>query len=174
MQGNRFFRTASNTFVLTRFQVPAPKAVAPEVTEHIFVVDRSGSMYSDIAGLKSSVEQVLAVESLLNENVLTTLISFSSHGDVTLHWAGVPANKVTELSGPYLPKLRSIQATYLTGISQGLNLALDQVDKNRTTGITLFTDGYANDPSSSAENKALDKFVERVQKDFATGVTGPV
>ena len=166
MQGNRFFRTASNTFVLTRFQVPAPKAVAPEVTEHIFVVDRSGSMYSDIAGLKSSIEQVLAVESLLNENVLTTLISFSSHGDVTLHWAGVPANKVTELSGPYLPKLRSIQATCYTGISQGLNLALDQVDKNRTTGITLFTDGYANDPSSSAENKALDKFVERVQKDF--------
>lgn len=166
MIGNRFFRTASNTLYLTRFQVPAQQEVAPEVTEHIFVVDRSGSMYSDIAGLKSSIEQVLAVESYTNEKVLTTLISFSSHGDVTLHWAGVPADKVTELSGPYLPKLRSIQATYLTGISQGLNLALDQVDKSRTTGITLFTDGYANDPSSSLENKSLDKFVERVQANY--------
>ncbi len=165
MSSNRFFRTASNTFFLTRFQIPEPSP-APEVTEHIFVVDRSGSMYSDIDGLKSSIEQVLAVESLLNQNVLTTLISFSSNGDVTLHWAGVPADKVTDLSGPYLPKLRSIQATYLTGISQGLNLALDQVNKSRTTGITLFTDGYANDPSSSLENKALENFVERVRADY--------
>ncbi len=165
MDGNRFFRTASNTFFLTRFAIPAPSPV-PEVTEHIFVVDRSGSMYSDIEGLKSSIEQVLAVESLLNQNVLTTLISFSSHGDVTLHWAGVAADKVTELSGPYLPKLRSIKATCYTGISQGLNLALDQVNKDRTTGITLFTDGYANDPSSSQENKSLEKFVERVQANY--------
>jgi len=165
MNGNRFFRSASNTFFMTRFAVPAPSPV-PEVTEHIFVVDRSGSMYSDIEGLKSSIEQVLAVESLLNQNVLTTLISFSSHGDVTLHWAGVSADKVTELAGPYLPKLRSIKATCYTGISQGLNLALDQVNTSRTTGITLFTDGYANDPSSSQENKSLEKFVERVQVNF--------
>ena len=165
MNGSRFFRTSSNLFFLRRMEVPEPSP-APEVTEHIFVVDRSGSMYGDIQDLKSSIEQVLAVESLLNQSVLTTLISFSSHGDVTLHWAGVPAEKVTELSGPYLPELRSIQATCFTGISQGLNLALDQVNKDRTTGITLFTDGYANDPSPSKENKSLEKFVERVQADY--------
>jgi hypothetical protein len=167
MNGNRFFRTASNIFYLTRFLLPELQpTVAPEVTEHMFVVDRSGSMYSDIDPLKSTMEQVLGVESYINQNVLTTLISFSSHGDVTLHWSGVPANKVTELSGPYLPKLRSIRATSLTGISQALNLALERVDKSRTTGITLFTDGYANDPSSALENKALEKFVERVRAEF--------
>lgn len=155
-----FLRTENKVYTFTPLPVPTTK-VEPEVTHHVMVVDRSGSMYGDIDSLKSSIEQVLAVESIAHENVKTTLISFSSTGDVTLHWAHVPANQVLELNGPYLKQLRSIKATYLTGISQGLNLALDKVMGTETTGITLFTDGYANDPSSSAENKALDAFVER-------------
>lgn len=157
---DRFIRTESNVYYLSPVAVPAP-SVEPEVTHHVFVVDRSGSMWNDIDGLKSSIEQALAVESLLHANVETTLISFSSHGDVTTHWSHVPADKVTELSGPYLTELRSIRATCLTGISQAMNLALDHVKDGQTTGITLFTDGYANDPSASAENKALDAFVHR-------------
>jgi hypothetical protein len=158
-------RTENNVFLINNIDAPTP-TVVPEVTHHIFVVDRSGSMWGDIDGLKSSIEQVLAVESLLNGTVNTSLISFSSHKDVTLHWSAVPAEKVTELSGPYLKELRSIRATYLTGISQGLNLALDQVKEGQTTGITLFTDGYANDPSSFQENKSLDAFVEKVKAEF--------
>lgn len=156
----KFIRTENKILYLKPLAVPRT-TVVPEVTHHVFVIDRSGSMCGDIDGLKSSIEQVLAVESLLNAQVETTLISFSSSGDVKLHWAHVPADQVTSLNGPYLPILRSIRATYLTGISQGLNLALDQVKANQTTGITLFTDGYANDPSPSAENKALDAFVKR-------------
>ena len=162
---DRFIRTASNVYYLSPVTIPTP-SVEPEVTHHIFVVDRSGSMWGDIDGLKSSIEQALAVESLMHSNVETTLISFSSHGDVTTHWTHVPADKVTELSGPYLKELRSIRATCLTGISQAMNLALDHVKDGQTTGITLFTDGYANDPSAATENKSLDAFVRRASTGF--------
>jgi hypothetical protein len=158
----KFVRTENNIIYLSPISVPKP-VVQPEVTHHIFVIDRSGSMCGDMEGLKSSIEQVLAVESFLNAAVETSLISFSSSGDVTLHWSRVPVNKVMDLSGPYLPVLRSIRATALTGISQGLNLALDQVKPEQTTGITLFTDGYANDPSPTVEGRALEAFVSRAE-----------
>lgn len=158
-----FFRSENNVFYFKDEEVPKP-SLEKEVTHHVFVVDRSGSMWGDIEGLKSSIEQVFAAESLLNGEVETSLISFSSHKDVTLHWSHVSADKVVELNGPYIKELRGIQATYLTGISQGLELALNQVKPGQTTGITLFTDGYANDPSSSAETKAIREFVEKVKE----------
>ena len=162
MSGNRFIRTESNVFFLEGLPVPKT-TVSPEVTHHVLVVDRSGSMWGDIEKLKQSIEQALAVGSFTDESVLTTLISFSSHGDVTLHWSKVPVGAVTDLSKPYLDMLRGIKATYLTGISQALDLALESVDASQTTGITLFTDGYANHPSAYSENKAMDAFVERAK-----------
>ena len=162
---NLFLRTSSSVFLLESQSLPETTAI-PEVAHHAFVVDQSGSMYGDISPLKATIEQVLAVESMSNSNVETSLISFSSHGDVTLHWNNVPVSEVTELSSPYLGKLRGIQAKCFTGISQGLNLALKQVKPGQTTGITLFTDGYANDPSSYEENKSLDKFVQTVKDQY--------
>lgn len=160
---NYFVRTQNNLYYLESLAIP-PIKPAKEVAHHIFVVDRSGSMYRDINPLKQTIEQSIAVESDSNGDVLTTLISFSSHGDLTLHWSKVPATKVMELSGPYIKQIRNIRATYLTGMSQGLHLALEQVDLTQTTGITLFTDGYANDPSASAEVRALDAFVRKASE----------
>jgi len=161
--GNRFIRTGSNVFYLRQIEVPTP-TVSAEVTHHVMVVDRSGSMWGDIEKLKQSIEQALAVEDFTGSPVETTLISFSSHGDVTLHWSKIPVDQVMQLSNPYLGELRKIRATYLTGISQGLNLALEQIDPTQTTGLTLFTDGYANSPSSYAEIQALDAFVTKASE----------
>jgi hypothetical protein len=157
--------TENNVFYLEQVEVPA-QTVEPEVTHHIFVGDRSGSMWGDVEGYKSTIKQVLAVEDAVNPNVETSLISFSSHKDVKLHWSQVPVSEVNDLSKPYMKEVDSIRATFLTGISQGLYLALEQVKEGQTTGITLFTDGYANDPSSYAENKALDAFVQKVQDEY--------
>lgn len=157
-EGSRFARTGTNIFYLREIDLPKVE-VSPEVTHHILVVDRSGSMWGDIEKLKQSLEQALAVESAMNGSVETSLISFSTDGDVTLHWSKVTADDVMKLNNPFLGKLRSIRATFLTGISQGLRMALGQVDETQTTGITLFTDGYANSPSSFSENQALDAFV---------------
>lgn len=155
---NFFVRTEKNVYVLERLSLPKVE-ISPEVSHHILVVDRSGSMYSDIEALKQSIEQSLAVESMTKDETLVSLISFSTHGDVTLHWSKVSVSKIMELNQPYLNILRGIKATYLTGISQALHMALQQVDLGQTTGITLFTDGYANSPSSYEENKNLDAFV---------------
>jgi hypothetical protein len=160
MSESRFVRTENNVYYLEGLHVPKPE-VSPEVTHHVLVVDRSGSMWGDIEKLKQSIEQALAVESFNDESVQTSLISFSSHGDVTLHWSKVAVGEVTDLGKPYIGILRGIRATYLTGISQALDLALEQVDPTQTTGITLFTDGYANDPSAYQENKNLDAFVRK-------------
>jgi hypothetical protein len=163
----RFIRTENRVYQIHDIEVPNAPTPQPEVAHHIFVVDRSGSMYGDIDKLKSSMESVLAAEDITgNGDVETTLISFSSHGDVRLHWNGVRVEDVMKLDNPYLGQLRSIRATALTGISQGLNLALQSVKSGQTTGITLFTDGYANDPSAYVENKALDAFVENVSVNY--------
>ena len=120
----KFFRTQNNVFLLETVSVPVP-TVEPEVTHHIFVGDRSGSMWGDVEGYKNTMKQVLAVEDITNEGVETSLISFSSHKDVTLHWSGVPVSEVNDLSNPYMGEIDSIRATFLTGISQGLYLALE-------------------------------------------------
>jgi hypothetical protein len=163
MSESRFVRTENNVYYLEGLNVPTPE-VSPEVTHHVMVVDRSGSMWGDIEKLKQSIEQALAVESFQNEQVLTTLISFSTHGDVTLHWKKVPVDKITDLAEPYIKILRGIRATALTGISQALNLALEHIEPNQTTGLTLFTDGYANSPSAYSENQALDAFVKKASE----------
>lgn len=157
--------TESSTYYLEPVEIP-PQTIERETTHHIFVGDRSGSMWGDVEGYKSTIKQVLAVEEATGSEVETTLISFSSHRDVTLHWSRVPVSEVNSLSNPYMKEVDSIRATCLTGISQGLYLALEQVKQGQTTGITLFTDGYANDPSSSAENKALDAFVQKVKEEY--------
>ena len=161
--GSRFARTGSNVFYLREVPVPVP-TVSPEVTHHVMVVDRSGSMWGDIEKLKQSIEQALTVEDYTDADTLTTLISFSGHGDVTLHWKGIPVSEVMKLGSAQLTALRSIRATYLTGISQGLFMALEQIDPTVTTGLTLFTDGYANSPSSYSEIQSLDAFVAKARE----------
>lgn len=159
------FRTTAGIYTFTEQRLP-DETPQREVGHHIFVIDRSGSMYGDIEALKKSIEQVITAASMSENAALTSLISFSSHGDVTLHWSRVSADFVSALDTPYVNELRRIRATAYTGISQGLDLALAQVVPEQTTGITLFTDGYANDPSSSAEIKALNAFTAKVRADY--------
>jgi hypothetical protein len=161
--GTLKMKTVQGYAILAALAIPNAK-VEPEVAHHILVVDRSGSMYYDIAKLKQSIEQAIAVESYGNPEVLTTLISFSSQGDLTLHWSRISVEEVMKLDNPYIGEIRDIQATFLTGMSQALELAIQMVKGDETTGITMFTDGYANDPSPSHENKALANFVEEGRK----------
>lgn len=148
--------------VLTEMVVPKA-TIEPTVSNHILVVDRSGSMYGDIQALKQTLEQSLAVESFGNEKVRTTLISFSSEGDCTVHWADVQAKDIPDLTKPYIKEIRNLQATCLTGMSQALVKALGYIKPGETTGITIFTDGYANDPSPTTEKRRIDDFIKQAK-----------
>ena len=155
---SKFVRTKSCLYHLEPLELGVPK-VEPTVAHHVFVLDRSGSMYYDINELKKQVEHVLAVNAATTGDVLTTLISFSSQGDVTVHWSRVAAREVIAGGNSYIDALHRIRATALTCISQALMEGLSAVHPEETTALTLFTDGYANHPSPRVENQRFDEFV---------------
>lgn len=122
---------------------------APGQKHHIIIVDRSGSMYYDMESLKQSLKKVLTLHEYHEEGILVSLMSYSSRGDLTTHFEKVPIEKVDVR---IIDKLR---ATSLTCISQSLVAVKALIDPNQVTGITLHSDGYANDPSSFIEKKAI-------------------
>lgn len=133
------------------------KAKAP--SHHILTLDRSGSMYSDMAAMKATVEKVLTLQEFADPNLRVSIISTSSSGDVTVHCRRVPITEVMAPGSKHLQALRSIQATCMTCLSQALIEAEKLIDDNDVTAISFHTDGYANDPSPSAEVRSIDKAI---------------
>lgn len=124
-------------------------------THHIIIIDRSGSMYSDLPDTKVMVEKLLTLGEFNDPEQRISLISYSSQGDVKCHFAKVTVGDVLKAGSPYVEEIRSIRVTGLTCISQSLTLAASLVDDKDVTCITLHTDGYANDRSPTAEKNAI-------------------
>jgi hypothetical protein len=144
---------------LSDFGIKPAEVLTP--AHHIVVVDRSGSMYSDITHARDMLIQTFATATVLKPHVKVSLLSFSSEGDLTSHFEKVPA---TDVSDPkYVSAIKSIHATALTCISQGMLAALKLVTPAEPTAITLLTDGYANDRSPSTEIAKLNAFVEEAR-----------
>lgn len=155
----RFFR-------VERQDLGADAAVAAvkKPSHHILVVDRSGSMYGTIGDVKGTIEKLLTLTEFRDPSLRVSLITYSSQGDVKLHFQGVTVEQVMATNSPQLRELRSIQATSMTCISQGLALAETLINDADTTSITLHTDGYANDRSPTAEASAIKGVIEKLKK----------
>lgn len=141
----------------------APVAIK-KPSHHVIILDRSGSMYSDLSSLKGTLEKLLTLAEFNDDTQRISLISYSSSGDVKLHFAKVTVGDVMATNSPYLQELRSIQVTGMTCISQSLTMAETLVDDNETTCISLHTDGYANDRSPSQESRDIQVAVDRLKK----------
>lgn len=141
-----------------------PPAQARQPTHHIIDVDRSGSMYYDIAELRSTLEKVLTLDEFNQPDLRVSLISTSSTGDLTLHFAKVTVADVMRAGSPYLQAIRNLQATGATCLSQGLALAETLIDDTETTCITFHSDGFANDRSPADEKRALQAVVEKIKR----------
>ena len=152
-------------FIVSETPVPKP-VLEPTVSHHIVVIDRSGSMYSVMDDTKTMVEKVMTVEEYRSSGLLLTLISYSSKGDCTTHFARVKVEDVLAPGSAHVKAIRSIRATCLTSVSGALDEALQHVVGAETTAISIHTDGYFNDASPAAEAKAVDKWIKRVQKDY--------
>ena len=154
----RFFRCEAEDLAT---QAPV---VVKKPSHHVLVLDRSGSMCGDIDEVKSTVEKLLTLSEFRDPTLKISLISYSSQGDVKLHFAKVTVEDVMRSGSPYIGEIRSIRATALTCISQGLVMAEALVDDADVTCVTLHTDGFANDTSPTAEAKAIKAAVANLKK----------
>jgi len=145
--------------------VPRP-VLEPTISHHVVIIDRSGSMYSVMDATKAMVEKVMTVEEFQSSGLLLTLISYSSKGDYTVHFARTPVADVLDPAKPHVKAIRDIRATCLTSVSGALNEALNHIAPAETTAITVHTDGWFNDASPAAEKKAVDKWLTKVQKEL--------
>lgn len=167
--------TASSKFVLYNLlgqprayyhvephELPREKAKsgAKAVAHSVIVVDRSGSMYSDLPATKETLLKILTLDEYAQFNLLITLISYSSEGDVKCHFERVPIREIMKKDSKYQKDIKSIQTSCATCISQGLRLASEKVKDGELTAITVHTDGYANDPSANSEASSLLKICD--------------
>ena len=148
-------------YLVDEIDVPKP-VLEPTVSHHVVVVDRSGSMYGVIDSTKSMVEKVMTVEEFQSSGLLLTLISYSSKGDFTVHFARTPVSEVLDPSKPHVAAIRNIRATCLTSVSGALTEALNHLVDTETTAISIHTDGYFNDASPASEAKAVDAWIKKV------------
>jgi|GEM_PF-383035 len=136
------------------------KGKTKTVAHSIIVVDRSGSMYSDLPATKDTLLKILTLDEYAQYDLIVTLISYSTSGDVTCHFERVPIREIMKKDSKYQKEIKSIHTSCLTCISQGLRMATEKLKDNELTAITIHTDGYANDPSSTSESATLTKLCE--------------
>lgn len=124
-------------------------------SHQIIGIDVSGSMYYDLDKLKPMVEKLLTLEEFLVPNLKVSLITYSSKGDVKLHFERASVADVMAPSSPHLAEIRNLRVRGLTCISQALVRAEKLIDDSEVTCISLHTDGYANDRSPAAERRDI-------------------
>lgn len=142
---------------------PADPVAEQSVAHSIIVIDRSGSMSPWIEELKETLIKLLTLEEYRNFNLLVTLLSYSSQGDLQVHFQRAPISDIMKRESRQIQEIRKIRATMLTCMSQALELATSLVRPDELTAITLHSDGYANDPSANAESRTIDGLLTRWQ-----------
>ena len=136
---------------------PPVDTKAKSVAHSIIVVDRSGSMYSAMSDTRETLLKLLTLDEYAQFDLLVTLISYSSENDVTCHFERAPIREIMKRGSKYQNEISRLHVTGLTCISQGLKMAIEKTRDNELTAITLHSDGYANDPSSTSEANTLLK-----------------
>jgi hypothetical protein len=121
----------------------------------IIIVDRSGSMYCDIAALKDMLKKLLTLEEYMNSSMIVSLISYSTSGDCKVHFDRVKVSDVMKAGSKQQAEINRIASSGLTCISQALNVAKGLVRPDEPTAIILHSDGYANDPSVWSEQRQV-------------------
>lgn len=138
----------------------APPAAPP--SHHIMVLDRSGSMFYDMDPLKKLVTGLLAVGEYHNPELVISVISYSSQGDVTVH---VSRKAVADVNPQ---DLQQIRAGGLTCISGALRAAIPLVREGEVTVLSLHSDGYANHPSALSERRDMEGLARELRSLGAT------
>jgi Mg-chelatase subunit ChlD len=137
-----------------------PASKKKSVAHSIIIVDRSGSMYMDLPETKATLVKLLTLDEYAQYDLLVTLISYASQGDVICHFDRAPIREIMKKDSKYQKDIKKITTAGCTCISQGLKLAAEKVKDSELTAITIHTDGYANDPSANSEAASLLKLCD--------------
>lgn len=133
------------------------------VAHSVIVVDRSGSMYGALGDTKDTLLKLLTLDEYAQYNLLVTLISYADQGDVICHFERAPIREIMKRGSKYQQDIQRIRTAGCTCISQALKLANTKVRDGELTAITLHSDGYANDPSSTSEATELMKLTTELK-----------
>ena len=144
----------------------AAAAIVVETTvtrlHHLLILDRSGSLYSDIEELMDNVMMVFAT---IGDEDIITLVWFSGAGQ---HRTVIKGASKHEKLGKIIDTLRStVGCTCFSDPLKEVNLILDEIGDLAPVSITLFTDGNPVVPWSTEKEigmcmEELDKMAPRI------------
>ncbi len=151
-------------YLVTAVTPEAPK-LTKKVTHRLDVIDASGSMCMSMAEVRAMYEKTLVVDEWKNSGMLATLISYSSKGDVIVHFARKTIAEILTPGSAEVAAIRRLGTRGLTCISGAFDRAREFIHPGETTAVTLHSDGFANDASPSEEARALQRLVGVYQKE---------
>lgn len=147
--------------------LPADAPKKQRIGHHILVVDASGSMYSDISGIKEMVRKMLTLDEYRDSTMLVSLFSYSSSGDLIEHFTRVPVGDIVKSKNTKAQReIGSLRSRGMTCMTQAFEAALKlaQKGKDELTAVSLHTDGYFNDPSPNAEFRKIGVLIDDFKK----------
>jgi len=154
-------------YLVTEESIGSATKPVPQPGHFIFVCDASGSMWGQMAALRSLVVKLLTLEEYRDADVLVSVLSFSSTNDLVTHAARV---KIVDFMSPgsaALEEVSKLDTRGLTCISQGLKAIPALIKPNEVTAAVVLSDGFANDVSPGAEKREIDTIVEVLRKNAA-------
>jgi len=137
-----------------------------KVAHSIIIIDRSASMHRDMDSLKTTLIKLLTLEEYSNLQLVVSLISYASPGDVTCHFQRVPIASLMELDSPYLQEIHNIQAKGDSSIYEAMEVARGLLRERELTAITLHSNGHS--PSTAA--KAIADLYSQQQNVFVNAI----
>jgi hypothetical protein len=137
---------------------------AAALAHNIILIDRSGSMRAGMKLLKDTLVKLFTLDEYAQAQLLVSLISYASKGDVQVHCRRVPIQEVMQPGSGYVKEIRKITTAAKTCMSQALETAAGLIEPGERTAITLHSDGYADDPSPASEERALFALCRRLRR----------
>ena len=83
---------------------PSQKVSEKSVAHSIVIIDRSGSMGRDLKALKEILVKLFTLDENSRTNLLLTLLSYASQGDLTVHFQRVAIQDVMKAGSAPLPE----------------------------------------------------------------------
>ncbi|MGK7905144.1 MAG: VWA domain-containing protein [Hormoscilla sp.] len=138
-------------YLVDRYQPELePDDRGQKVAHSIIIVDRSASMDREMESLKTILIKLLTLEEYSNLQLVVSLISSASPGDVTCHFQRVPIASLMEPDSPYLKEVQNIQAQGDASILEAMAVARGLLREQELTAITLHSNGNSPSPAANA------------------------